>query len=87
MEQLELYKTQTTILLGDMNFCVDWPEYKIVERAGWRHVAVATNIDQIWISPAANWTSKPLLMLGNYATDFPGLSDHQPVGAEISIYP
>ena len=87
MDHLEPYKTQTTILLGDMNFCVGWPEYKIVERAGWRYVAVATDIDMIWISPSANWASRPLLVLGNYARDLQGLSDHQPVGAEISIYP
>ena len=87
MDQLEPYKTQTTILLGDMNFCVGWPEYKIVEQAGWRHVAVATDLDMIWISPSANWTGRSLSLSGNDTTAFQGLSDHQPVGAEISIYP
>jgi hypothetical protein len=77
----------TLILMGDMNYCVGWPEYTILEQAGWQHVALATDIDQIWISPAANWTSKPLLMLGNYARHLMGLSDHRPASAEISIYP
>jgi endonuclease/exonuclease/phosphatase family metal-dependent hydrolase len=87
MDELELYKGQTTILMGDMNFCVDWPEYTILEKAGWQHVALATDIDQIWISPAAYWTSKPLLILGSSARELRGLSDHLPVSAEISIYP
>lgn len=87
IDELEPYKGQTTILMGDMNFCVDSPEYTILEKAGWQHVALATDIDQIWISPAANWTSKPLLILGSSARDLRGFSDHLPVSAEISIYP
>jgi endonuclease/exonuclease/phosphatase family metal-dependent hydrolase len=83
MDELEPYKGQTTILMGDMNFCVDWPEYTILEQAGWQHVALATNVDQIWISPTANWTSKPLLIPGSSAR---GLSDHMPVSAEIGIF-
>jgi endonuclease/exonuclease/phosphatase family metal-dependent hydrolase len=86
IHELEPYNEQTTILLGDMNFCVGSPEYKIVEQAGWQPIAVATDIDQLWISPAAKWTSKPLSMLGNFALHLRDLSDHLPVGAEISIY-
>ena len=87
MDELEPYKGQTTILMGDMNFCVDWPEYTILEKAGWQHVALATDIDQIWISPTANWTSKPLRILGSSASNLRRLSDHLPASAEISIYP
>jgi endonuclease/exonuclease/phosphatase family metal-dependent hydrolase len=87
INQLEPYREQTTLLLGDMNFCVGWPEYTMLEQAGWQHVAVATDIDQIWISPAANWTSQSLHPPGNIAMDLRGLSDHLPVGSEISIYP
>jgi len=87
LDELEPYQGQTTILMGDMNFCVDWPEYTILEKAGWQHVALATDIDQIWISPTANWTIKPLLILGSSASDLRVLSDHLPVSAEISIYP
>jgi hypothetical protein len=70
-----------------MNFCVGWPEYKIIEQAGWRPIAVATDIDQIWIPLTTNWTSTPFPLLGNFAMDLWQLSDHYPVGAEISIYP
>ena len=87
LNELEPYKEQTTILMGDMNFCVGWPEYTIVEQAGWQHVAVATDIDQIWISPAVHWASKPLFLLGNFAMDLRDASDHLPVSSEISIYP
>lgn len=87
MDELEPYKGQTTILMGDMNFCVDWPEYTILEQAGWQHVALATDIDQIWISPTANWTSKPLLIIRSSVGDLRGLSDHMPASSEISIDP
>jgi len=86
MDELEPYKGQTTIFMGDMNFCVDSPEYTILEKAGWQHVALATDIDQIWISPIANWTSIPLLIPGSSTSDLRVLSDHLPVSAEISIY-
>jgi endonuclease/exonuclease/phosphatase family metal-dependent hydrolase len=87
IDELEPYKEQVTSLLGDMNFCVGWPEYTILGHAGWQHAAVATDIDQIWISPSATWTSKPLSLLGNFARDLRDLSDHMPVGTEINIYP
>ena len=87
IEKLEPYKEQTTIVLGDMNFCVGSPEYTTLEQAGWRNVVVATDIDQIWISSATSWTSKPLLLIGNFIRDLWNLSDHLPVSAEIRIYP
>jgi endonuclease/exonuclease/phosphatase family metal-dependent hydrolase len=87
MDELELYKGQTTILMGDMNFCVAWPEYTIIEQAGWQHVALATNVDQIWISPDAHWTSNLLPISESSAREVRGLSDHLPVSTELSIYP
>jgi endonuclease/exonuclease/phosphatase family metal-dependent hydrolase len=87
MAELGPYKGQTTILMEDMNFCVHWPEYTILEQAGWQHVTLATNVDQIWISPDANWTSNLMAIPGNSARDLRGLSDHMPVSAELSIYP
>jgi endonuclease/exonuclease/phosphatase family metal-dependent hydrolase len=87
IDQLEPYRDQITVLLGDMNFCVGWPEHTKLKQAGWQQVAVATDIDQIWISPAVHWASKPLFLLGNFVMDLRSLSDHLPVGAEISIYP
>ena len=70
-----------------MNFCVGSPEYTILARVDWRHVALATDVDQIWIPSATNWTVKPLLVLGKFARDLWSLSDHFPVGAEIILYP
>jgi endonuclease/exonuclease/phosphatase family metal-dependent hydrolase len=87
IDKLEPYGEQMTILLGDMNFCVGSPEYTTLEQAGWRNIVVATDIDQIWISTATNWTSKPFLLLGNFVMDVWNLSDHLLVSAEISIYP
>jgi endonuclease/exonuclease/phosphatase family metal-dependent hydrolase len=87
IDHVELYKEQGTIILGDMNFCVHSPEYATLARAGWKHIALANDIDQIWISPIANWSSQPLPVLGNFAREFIDLSDHLPVGAEISMYP
>jgi endonuclease/exonuclease/phosphatase family metal-dependent hydrolase len=87
INELEPYEGQTTILMGDMNFCVGWPEYTILAQTGWQHIALATDIDQIWISPAANWISSPLRIPRSSAKDLRGLSDHLPVSAGIRIYP
>jgi endonuclease/exonuclease/phosphatase family metal-dependent hydrolase len=84
IDELEPYGKQTTIVLGDMNFLVRSREYAKLSQAGWRHIAVATDVDQIWIPSAANWTSKPISTLESLAK---GLSDHLPVGTELSNYP
>jgi endonuclease/exonuclease/phosphatase family metal-dependent hydrolase len=87
IDRVEPYKEQRTIILGDMNFCVRSPEYATLRQAGWKHIALATDIDQIWIAPIANWSSQPLPVPGNFARGSIDLSDHLPVGAEISMYP
>jgi endonuclease/exonuclease/phosphatase family metal-dependent hydrolase len=84
IDKLKPYTVQKTILLGDMNFCVGSLEFMTLERAGWKHIAVASSVDQIWISPAPNWAGKPFIPLGDFAWT---LSDHLPVGTEISLYP
>jgi endonuclease/exonuclease/phosphatase family metal-dependent hydrolase len=83
IDQLEPYKEQRTIVLGDMNFCVGWLEYIVLRRAGWQPVAVASEVDQIWVSQATGWIGKPLLPLENLPWE---LSDHLPVVAEFSVY-
>jgi len=87
IDQMEPYQEQIAILLGDMNFCVGSPEYTTLRQTGWRHVALATDIDQIWISPAASWASEPILLFGSFAVNFRDMSDHLPAGAEIHLYP
>jgi endonuclease/exonuclease/phosphatase family metal-dependent hydrolase len=84
INQLDPYKEQTTILLGDMNFSVDSLEYVALRQAGWQPVAVSTEVDQIWIPADTDLSGKPPFMLESPVS---GLSDHLPVGAEFKLDP
>ncbi len=85
VRQMQPYAAQRTILLGDMNFPPVTRERARLEQAGWQPVAVerAWGIDQIWISPAVDWSATP--WFANLQVPS-GISDHFPIGAEINVF-
>jgi endonuclease/exonuclease/phosphatase family metal-dependent hydrolase len=86
VRQMQPYTARGTILLGDMNFQRSSREFLKLEQAGWQSVAVEKSwgIDQVWMSPFAKWSSTAWY---DSLTLPSGVSDHAPIGAEISIYP
>jgi endonuclease/exonuclease/phosphatase family metal-dependent hydrolase len=74
---LQPYLQQRTIIMGDFNTRPNLDEIGM-------EFVVGRSIDQVWISPSTNWSKtdwfKSFLDINN-------ISDHNPVGAEILIFP
>jgi endonuclease/exonuclease/phosphatase family metal-dependent hydrolase len=73
-----------TLLLGDMNFRPGSNEARSLESAGWQLAAWQDfwRVDQIWVDPEASYS------LGGWWQALPlpaGISDHLPIGAEITF--
>jgi len=72
-----------TILLGDMNFRSNSEQAQVLRDGGWQIVGVAEwPIDQIWLDGSGP-TSPGSWWQGLRAAE--GISDHLPVGAEITF--
>jgi endonuclease/exonuclease/phosphatase family metal-dependent hydrolase len=86
IQRMQPYTRQRTLLMGDMNFDASSREFAQLEQAGWKSVTIERSwgIDQIWIFPSVRWT------ISNWFDSLPeptGISDHNPIGAEIKILP
>ena len=80
LQEMQPYLAQRAILIGDMNFASMTREHRQLEQAGWKQAAVETawGIDQIWVSPAVEWSTT------SWFQSLPvpiGISDHNPIGA------
>ena len=80
----EPYLNDLTIIMGDMNFSETSSQASRLRESGWR-LPVATGVDHIWVSPKL----APYVERGSSLNHFnlAAASDHDPVIAEISIYP
>lgn len=88
LQEMAPYVNQMTILMGDMNFRLDWNEWgsEALQAQGWRIVAIEgkLGIDQIWAVPSMQWqvTDWNASVVDNLRK----ISDHLPVGRELQIY-
>lgn len=88
LQAMAPYVDQRTILMGDLNFHLDWKEWgsETLQSQGWRIVAVEgkLGIDQIWATPSMQWQVTD--WSASSFDDLRKISDHLPVGRELQIY-
>ena len=88
LQETRPFLYQRTILMGDMNFKVDWNEWgpKALKMQDWQVVAIdgKLGIDQIWAAPSMQWN------VTGWTTaieqDIRKISDHLPIGRELQIH-
>lgn len=86
LQHMQPYMHKKIILMGDFNMNRGSATFSAIEQAGMISVQTedGRGIDQIWASPAVEWTKTKWFDNVFAPID---ISDHNPVAAEMKIYP
>lgn len=85
IQYMQPYYQQRTIAMGDFNMKPNSRGHQNLKETGMELVAIEQSweIDQIWASPSINWSKTDWF---ESFTPPSNISDHRPIGAEISIF-